>query len=121
MACGSTLARTLLLTKREIRASLSAGAADDQLLYQAIEMAQEELAATYDWRELADQWSKTASTRWTAFPTTGIGGSTTGINFDRDIEAWTSYNNIWQPLERGISLEEYNVQDSDGGETQDPA
>jgi len=73
MACGSTLARTLLLTKREIRASLSAGAADDQLLYQAIEMAQEELAATYDWRELSDQCRRPRARGGQLFPPRALG------------------------------------------------
>lgn len=121
MARGSTLARTLLLVKREIRASLSAGAADDALLLQAIEVAQEEIAAAYDWGGFSEQWGITTSTRWTAFPTAGIGGSNTGINFDRDVEAWVRHNEVWQQLDKGITLEHYNVQNPDDGDEQDPA
>ena len=121
---GQTLTSVLNLVKSEIRASLSAGTADDALLKQAIETTQEWMCAEYDWSELKDKWDVNTTVgvpgRYTVFPTTDIVAATYAINFDRPFRLENKYNSVWRDIDFGIDSELYNSQDSDDGDTQDP-
>lgn len=121
---GQTLTSVLNLVKSEIRASLSVGTADDALLKQAIETAQEWLCAEYDWSELKDKWDVSSVVgvpgRYTAFPTVDVAGASYAINFDRPFRLENKFNSVWRDIDFGITSELFNSQDSDDGDTQDP-
>jgi hypothetical protein len=119
---GATLASVVNLVKSEIRASLSAGSADDPLIKQTIETRQEWLAAEFDWEELEDEWTMNVvlGGRYTLIPTADIGANAYAINFDRGHQLWVKWNDVWQPVDYGLCLEDYNCYDSDNGETSDP-
>jgi len=117
---GATLASVMNLVKNEIRASLSAGSADDAAIKQAIETKQEWLASMYDWAELSDEWTATANARYVVVPTADVNAAAYTINFDRPVTISRKWNSIWDPIGFGITLENYNAYDSDEGVTQDP-
>ena len=117
---GSTLASVMNLVKNEIRASLSAGTADDAAIKQAVETKQEWLASMFDWAELDDEWDATATGRYTAVPTTDVAAASRSINFDRAVQLSHKWNSIWNSIQNGITLEQYNAFDSDAGDRQDP-
>jgi hypothetical protein len=117
---GATLAAVLNLVKNELRASLSAGSADDAAIKQAIETKQEWLSSMFDWAELEDEWDATVVGRYTTFPTVDVSAATYSINFDRPLSLYVKDNDIWEKLQNGICIEDYNTYDSDLSETMDP-
>lgn len=117
---GATLASVMNLVKNEIRASLSAGSADDAAIKQAIETKQEWLASMYDWSELEDEWPETVTGRYTAVPIVDVIGTSYSINFDRPVRLMRKWNSVWDEMDFGITTENYNAYDSDDAESADP-
>lgn len=124
MALGATLAAVLNLVKSEIQYSLSVGTANDALIKQSIESKQEQLADSFNWAELKDQWPKTLTAgiggRYTAFPTTDVIGTAYSINFARPLSLRVRYNLRWIETSQGICVDDYITFDSDSGDTADP-
>jgi len=90
--------------------------------YQLLSDKQQWLAGAYDWPFLDVKFDATAVAqgRYVAFPTQDINGVATSLNMERPLKVEVKYNNLWTPLEYGISSEEYNITDSDENVYQDP-
>jgi len=72
------------------------------------------LADSYDWQHLELKRLEAfkqlaASQRYYDFPV--------NLNTEKIASAWYQHGNIWTQLDYGISLENYNAQDSDAGQT----
>src|SRR5688572_21574796 len=114
------LAKVLQIFKGECKIALSPGAApaQDEAFLLLIEQRQQWLAGEYDWPFLESTFDVAvdAADRYGEIPTS--------LNQDRPFEVEVLWNDRWQPVEKGIGLEEYNVISSgDGGvpiQSQDP-
>ena len=123
------LGNVLYKLKAELRKSLdTTSTADDAMLYQLIETAQQDLADTYEWGFLKSRWDTflPPGTRFSVFPTAlspqgGAAAANATIDFNRPFEVQTKWNQIWQPVLYGIDEQpEFNYLDSDRGQVLDP-
>lgn len=116
MARGTTLGD--LITKLRISARYDPSPAQSQnmlpLFQQTIRDVQERLYDEFDWPHLKVQSDKTlaAGQRYYDVPT--------NMNLERIIAVDTLFGALWEPVERGISLDNYNGCNSDTGQRRDP-
>jgi hypothetical protein len=121
MARGRQLQQVVESLQHEARLSTSTSRGVDNRAYlkHVIKRTQELLYLTYDWpflRATKETSRKTlnAGQRYYDFPA--------GISQDRIIRVYRQYgSHIWEPLEQGITPENYTAYDSDADVRADPA
>lgn len=121
MARGQTLAVVRALLKAEIRDVQETNTALDTEYNYLLSSKQQELASQWDWNFLRHDWdlSCTAGGRYFDIPTSDVRGQAVAINFERPLIVSRLYNSYYEPVQYGITLEDYNCREG-ASEAQDP-
>ena len=116
MARGTTLTTLMEMLKAEIGYSLTAGVAtaEDARLYLLLANTQKWLAADFEWPFL----KRTGDVSLAAEARTGTLPST--LDPERPFQVFSRDDNVWVPLQYGITPQDLTVWDSDASETSDP-
>ena len=129
---GTTLANLLLMFKAEIGTELSAAIAPggDSIYQTALANQQKWLVNTYDWPFMKKRLdiALVAATRYYAIPTVTLTDADGGnsvvdtLNFERPVDVKVKQNTIWitDPVDFGISEEQFQQTDSDTSTQLDP-
>jgi hypothetical protein len=81
-----------------------------------------QLKIEYRWSFLLDRWevSVASGQQFVTFPTVNIDGGNTTIDLDEMKAVSTYWNTIYQPVDYGIGVEEYNIFNPKLGSQSDP-
>lgn len=101
------------MLKAEIGDNSGTNAAADATLNVLLSNFQKWLGTEYNWPFLERRWDVVApvNTQYLAFPTVDDKGDTTAINLERMPEVEVYWNTVYQPVEYGIGMDEYNTLD----------
>ena len=121
MPRGVPLSTLRSLLKAELRDAQAVNSAVDTEYNYALANKQQDLCANYDWSFLEDRWDLAvgAGARYVTLPASNIRAISAIINFQRPVGVDVYFQTFYRPLEYGIGAPEYNVRNSDLGETQD--
>lgn len=114
MARGTALSALVSMVKAEIGDNAGTNTAADAQIQVQLSNLQKWLATEYHWPFLERRWDVAvpANTQFVAFPTTDDNADTaTPINFEVMPKVEVFWNNVYQPVEYGIGIDEYNTLD----------
>lgn len=124
MSRGTTLTNLLLMLKAELGDSLSVGTQADATYKLLLANKQKFLVGEYSFPYMDAEWTVnlTAGTKLYTFPTTDVNGATVSMDFERPLVTHSRWNSLWECVDYGIGVGEYNYQDSEAVpvETLDP-
>jgi hypothetical protein len=111
MARGTTLLNLRLMLKAEIGDNSGTNATADATLNVLLSNMQKWLATEYDWPFLERRFnvSAPANTQYLSFPTSDDVGDNVGLNLERFPLVYVLWNTKYQPVQYGISIDEYNT------------
>lgn len=114
MARGTSLAKMVTLLKAEIGNNSGTNVAGDSALKRKLELFQMWLATELEWPFLERRWDVTApvNTQFLTFPAqTDNAAQVNDINMEREVKVEVKWNQVYQPVEYGIGIDEYNTLD----------
>ncbi len=122
MARGTTLTNLLAMLNAELGNSTVTNTARDAEYMVLLSNKQKWFTTEYDWPFLERRWDvlSPANTQYVTFPTTDDAGVSTIPNFERMPQVDVHWNNVWQPVKYGISIDEYNALDYSLAQQSDP-
>lgn len=121
MARGQLLSTVRALLKAEIRDVQETNTALDTEYNYLLSSKQLELSSQWDWNFLKHDWdlSCTAGGRYFDIPTSDTRSQSVTINFERPLVVSRLFNSYYEPVQYGITLEDYNCREG-ATEAQDP-
>lgn len=110
MSRGTALATLRAYLKAELRDTQETNSAVDVEYNYALANRQKDLAFAYDWSFLEHRWDLAcaAASRYLNVPTADDRGATVSINFERPVKVERLFNTYYNPVDYGISSEQYN-------------
>jgi hypothetical protein len=113
MARGTTLANLRAMLKAEIGDNSGTNATADATLNVLLSNMQKWLATEYDWPFLERRFDKVCpvNTQYLSFPTQDDNLDTVALNLERFPNVEVLWNTVYQPVEYGIGMDEYNTMD----------
>lgn len=118
MARNTQLQVLLNMLKGEIGSDLSSQVSPggDSVMNQQLSNQQNWLATEYDWPflEIRNDLTIPAGQRYTAMP---LSGGNPLFELERPIKAECQWSNLWNPMELGITIYDYNTVNPDLGQT----
>src|SRR5260221_435964 len=116
---------TLLAARTQLRSEIGASSDTNQaastinVWNNLLDRVQKRLYADFNWPHLFidEDFVLTAGSRYSTFV---VSAATAGMNWDRVLTVWLSFNSIWREIRYGITATDYNISNSIGGIRLDP-
>lgn len=122
MARGTKLADLVYMLLAEIGDNSSPNELRKKELKTLLSNKQKWLASEYDWPFLQHQWDAPcpAMTQYITLPTLDVRGAAATINFERPVLHHVFWNDVYDEVDYGVGIPEYNYMNMALGQQSDP-